>query len=164
VVDLKRSGGVVIGLVDDLEDPDSLGRVKVKYPWLNGGPKSDWCRVATPLAGAEHGMYFAPEIGSEALLAFEHSDFNRPYIIGYLWSGETPLPDAELQQRILKSVSGNFILLDDRDGDEGITLTDKHGNSIVMNQDGIEIISTGKITITADGELEAVGDPIQLNP
>lgn len=163
MVDLKRTGGVVIGLVKDLDDPDSLGRVKVEYPWLSGEPESDWCRVATPLAGGEYGLYFAPEIDSEALVIFEQGDFNRPYIVGFLWSGETPLPGTELEQRLIKSVSGNIIMLDDRDGEEGISITDKHGNSIVMNKDGIEI--TGKkITITSEGELQAVGNPIQLNP
>lgn len=163
MVDLKRIGGVVVALVTDVEDPDGLGRVKVRFPWLADEPHSTWCRVATPLAGAEHGMYFAPELDSEALVVFEHGDFNAPYIVGFLWSGETPLPEAELQQRTLRSVSGNVIVLDDRSGDEGITITDKHGNSIVMNKDGIEI--KGKsITITAEGELQAVGDPIHLNP
>jgi uncharacterized protein involved in type VI secretion and phage assembly len=163
VVDLKRTAGVVIGLVTDLEDPDGLGRVKVKFPWLPAEPESNWCRVSTPLAGNGHGLYFAPEVDSEALVAFEHGDFNCPYIVGYLWSGETELPEAELSQRLIKSVKGNSILLDDTDDAEGITISDKHGNTIVMNKDGIEI--KGKtITILSEGELKAEGDPIQLNP
>ncbi len=164
MVDLNRVSGVVIGLVSDLEDPDGLGRVKVTYPWLGGEPVSNWCRVAAPMAGSEHGFYFMPEVDSEALVAFEHGDFNRGYIVGYLWSGETPLPGEELEQRLVKSVSGNCITLDDRSGEEGISIVDKHGNSIIMNKDGIEIKSDKKITINATSELEAVGDPINLNP
>ena len=163
MVDSKRISGVVIGLVADVDDPESLGRVRVTFPWLGAEPSSNWCRVITPLAGADHGLYFAPEIGSEAVIAFEQGDFNYPYIVGYVWSGETPLPEAELQQRTIRSVTGNVIVLDDRDGDEGITITDKHGNSIVMNKDGIEIKGK-KITITAESELKAVGSPINLNP
>lgn len=163
MADGKRIGGVVIALVTDVDDPEQLGRVKVRFPWLGDEPQSNWCRVATPLAGPEHGLYFAPEIDSEALVAFEQGDFSNPYIVGYLWNGDTPLPEAEFQQRTLKSVSGNVIVLDDRDGEEGITITDKHGNSIVMNKDGIEIKGK-KITLTSDTELKAVGDPINLNP
>lgn len=163
MVDLKRTSGVVIGLVTDLEDPDGLGRIKVTFPWLAGEPESNWCRVATPLAGNDHGVYFAPEVDAEALVAFEQGDFNSPYIIGYLWSGDTELPQADLTQRLIQSVTGNSILLDDTDNAEGITITDKHGNSIVMNKDGIEI--RGKtITLLSEGELKAEGDPIQLNP
>jgi len=163
VVDLKRTSGVVIALVTGLEDPEGLGRIKVKFPWLPAEPESTWCRVASPLAGNGHGMYFAPELDSEALVAFEHGDFNCPYIIGYLWSGETELPEAELSQRLIQSVTGNSILLDDKEGAEGITISDKHGNTIVMNEDGIEI-KAKKITLLSEGELKAEGDPIQLNP
>lgn len=164
VVDLNRVSGVVIGIVCDLEDPDGLGRVKVSYPWLGGEPVSSWCRIASPMAGGEHGFFYSPELESEALVAFEHGDFNRGYIIGYLWSGETPLPTQELEQRLIKSVTEQQILLDDRSGEEGITISDSHGNSITMNKDGIEIKSDKKITINATGELEAVGSPINLNP
>lgn len=160
---MKRIGGVVVGLVVDVDDPESLGRVRVSFPWLGAEPQSNWCRVITPLAGADHGLYFAPEIDSEAVVAFEQGDFNFPYIVGYVWNGDTPLPEVEPQQRTIRSVTGNVIVLDDRDGEEGITITDKHGNSIVMNKDGIEIKGK-KITITADTELKAVGDPINLNP
>lgn len=163
MVDLQRTAGVVVALVTDVEDPDGLGRVKVRFPWLADEPQSNWCRVASVLAGPEHGLYFAPEIDTEALVAFEHGDFSFPYIVGYLWNGDAVPPAAELQQRTIKSVSGNLIMLDDRDGEEGITLTDKHGNTIIMNKDGIEI-KAKKITLTAETELKAVGDPINLNP
>lgn len=163
MVDMKRINGVVVGLVVDVDDPESLGRIRVNFPWLAGEPQSNWCRVITPLAGVDHGVYFAPEIDSEAVIAFEQGDFNFPYIVGYVWNGDTSLPEAEPQQRTIRSVTGNVIVLDDRDGEEGITITDKHGNSIVMNKDGIEIKGK-KITITAETELKAVGDPINLNP
>lgn len=163
MVDMKRLSGVVVGLVTDTEDPEGLGRVRVSFPWLGAAPQSSWCRVATSLAGDGHGVWFSPELDTEALVAFEHGDFNHPYVLGYLWNGASTAPQAELQQRVIHSVSGNIILLDDRDGEEGITLTDKHGNSIVMNKDGIEI--KGKtITLQAETELKAVGDPINLNP
>lgn len=163
MVDLKRTSGVVIGLVTDVEDPENLGRVKVRFPWLGDEPQSTWCRVAAPFAGNGHGFYYSPELDSEALVAFEHGDFNCPYIVGFLWNGETELPGDQLPQRLIKSVSGNLIVLDDTDGEEGISITDKHGNSIVMNKDGIEI-SAKKITLTSESELKAVGDPINLNP
>ena len=163
MVDLKRTQGVVVGLVSDIEDPDNLGRVKVTFPWLADQPESNWCRVAAPLAGNQHGLFYAPEIDSEALVAFAHGDFNCPYIVGYLWNGDTELPTEEPTQRMIKSVSGHEIILDDTDGSEAITISDKHGNSIVMNEEGIEI-NAKKITLNSEGELKAVGNPINLNP
>jgi len=145
VVDLKRTYGVVVALVVDVEDPEKLGRVKVKFPWLPDSPESDWCRVSMPFAGNEHGTFFAPEVDSEALVAFEQGDFDRPYIVGYLWSGETALPTEANPERLIKSVSGNTITLNDTEGAEGISITDKHGNTIVMNKDGIEITARNHI-------------------
>lgn len=164
MVDNKRVPGVVVGLVTNTEDPEALGRVQVTYPWLGGEPVSTWCRVVTPFAGNEHGLYLAPEVDSEAVIAFNQGNFDEPYIVGYVWNADTALPEAELTQRTLQSVSGNVIVLDDTDGEEGIRIEDKHGNSIVMNQDGIAITSAGTISIEASGELKAVGSPIQLNP
>lgn len=160
---MKRTAGVVIAIVSDIEDPDGLGRIKVKFPWLPGEPESNWCRVATPFAGNGHGFSYLPELESEALVAFEHGDFNTPYVVGYLWSGETELPEESPTKRGIYSVSGHSIVLDDTEGEESIRIEDKHGNSIVMNQDGIEI-SGKKVTILSEGELKAEGNPIQLNP
>lgn len=42
--------GVVIGLVDDLDDPDGLARIRVTYPHLADEP-SNWARLALPMAG-----------------------------------------------------------------------------------------------------------------
>ena len=87
MVDMKRLSGVVVGVVTDTEDPEGLGRVRVSFPWLGAAPQSSWCRVATPLAGDGHGVWFSPELDTEALVAFEHGDFNHPYVLGYLWNG-----------------------------------------------------------------------------
>ena len=163
MVDIKRTAGVVVGLVVDVDDPEELGRVKVRFPWLANEPESNWCRVATPLAGDGHGFFFLPEIDSEALVAFEQGDFSRPYIVGYLWNGDQQLPEYQAEQRAVISVSGNSILLDDSDGAEGITISDKHGNTITMTEEGIEI--KGKtVKILSEGEMTAEGNPIQLNP
>src|SRR5262249_40377746 len=43
-----RIYGVVVGLVSDNQDPRSLGRVKVKLPWLADDAESDWARIAVP--------------------------------------------------------------------------------------------------------------------
>ena len=42
------AAGVVIGIVTDLRDPEDLGRIKVKFPWLSDDYGSDWARVTQP--------------------------------------------------------------------------------------------------------------------
>lgn len=48
-----------------------------------------WARVASP----ELGVYQIPQLGDEVLVAFEHGDLSRPYVLGQLWNGKAPIPD-----------------------------------------------------------------------
>ena len=46
----SRIQGVVVGVVTNNQDPDGMGRVKVKFPWLSDADESNWARVAAPMA------------------------------------------------------------------------------------------------------------------
>ena len=81
----QQVNGIVIGLVTDLADPENLGRVRARYPYL-GDEISDWARLVTPMAGKDRGVFFRPEVGDEVLVAFELGDVRRPYVLGSLWS------------------------------------------------------------------------------
>ena len=124
-----RENGIVIGVVMDLDDPDRIGRVRVKYPHLGDEP-SDWARIATPMAGKDRGAFFRPEKDDEVLVAFEHGEPRRPYVIGALWSKvDTPPPHdgsaTDNNWRFLKSRSGHVIKLDDTKGSEKVEIIDK---------------------------------------
>lgn len=168
-----RIRGVVIALVVRLDDPEELGRVKVRFPWMKDEPESAWARVAAPMAGPETGFFFQPEPGEEheALVAFEQGDPRRPYVVGWLWNGDQAPPADDAQQRIIKTAKGHTVTLDDRDGEEGITLEDSNGNKVVMNADGITIETSGdlilkgtNVEIEASAQLTGKGNPIHLNP
>ncbi len=153
--------GVVIAVVTNLSDPDKLGRVKVKFPWLGDNVESAWARVASPSAGSGYGLAYLPEVNDEVLVAFEHGDIHRPYILGSLWNGTDKPPEGDklvdggkVVQRVIKSRSGHLIILDDTDGAEKIIIRDKTG------ENEIEIASadkTLKIKIGGDVTLEAKG-------
>ncbi len=87
-----RFYGVVVGIVTNNQDPDKLGRVKVKFPWLSDGEESYWARVAVPMAGAARGTYVLPDVEDEVLVAFDRGDMAVPYIIGGLWNGKDKPP------------------------------------------------------------------------
>ncbi len=165
----ERMKGVVVGLVTDLDDPEGLGRIRVSFPWLSDDNTSDWARVAAALAGPSLGMYFQPEVGDEALVAFEMGDIHRPYILGYLWNGDNAPPSDDPQVRMIQTVSGHKLIFDD--GEDQVTVEDSNGNKIVMSADGITIESAKDITIKgqninieASAQLTAKGNPIHLNP
>ncbi|NJO65295.1 MAG: VgrG-related protein, partial [Richelia sp. RM2_1_2] len=82
----------LVGIVTDNEDPEGWGRVKVKFPTMTEDHASNWARIVTPGAGPNRGIYWLPEINDEVLVAFEHGDMHRPYIIGGVWNGTDPTP------------------------------------------------------------------------
>jgi uncharacterized protein involved in type VI secretion and phage assembly len=181
-----RIQGVVVGVVTNNEDKDDLNRVKVKFPWLMGSDgkevESGWARIVAPDAGPKRGFQWLPEVNDEILVAFEHGDINRPYILGGLWNGKSkaPLANADavasgkVKQRIIKSRSGHTIILNDEQNKEQIVIRDKTEKNEVMIDSAkntlsikvekdITIEAKGKITIkTSGGDISIEGQNISL--
>jgi len=161
--------GVVIGIVTNNQDPHGLGRVKVKFPWLSTEDESAWARIAAPMAGQGRGFYYLPEVNDEVLVAFEHGDIHRPYILGGLWNGRDTPPKknrevvgggGRVEQRIIKSRAGHTITLDDSDGHPSITIVDKTGNNriIINSQDNsLKLQAQGNLTFEARGKVTIKG-------
>lgn len=147
-----RVTGVVVGVVTNNKDPDKLGRVKVKFPWLSDNDESNWARVAAPMAGKKRGFFFLPEVEDEVLVAFDHGDVSSPYVLGALWNGKDAPPvtndDGKNNVRIIQSRSGHVVRLTDEDGKEKIEIIDKSkNNSIVFDT------AKNTITITSDQDI-----------
>ncbi len=152
----KRVYGIVSGIVTNNKDPEGLGRVMVKFPWLSEESQSDWAKVMSFMAGKERGGFFLPEVEDEVLVAFEHGDINYPYVIGALWNNEDKPPetnsDGKNNIRIIKSRCGHKVILDDTDGKEKIEVIDKSGNNYVTidtAKNTIEITSNQDIKLSA---------------
>ncbi|GIV97429.1 MAG: type IV secretion protein Rhs [Herpetosiphonaceae bacterium] len=158
-------GGVVVGIVTNVNDPDSLGRVKVKFPWLDEKQESDWAWLAMPGAGNQRGLCMLPEVDDQVLVAFEHGDMRRPFVIGGLWSSKDKLPitaqeSGKVKIRGLKTRAGHIIQFDEDDGgNKGIiTIQSASGNLVVKISDtdkGIEVKSQ-KHSIKLDDQGQAV--------
>ena len=166
----ERFYGMTTAIVTNIQDPDKLGRIKVKFPWLSDKDESYWARMATPMAGAERGMFFLPEVNDEVLVAFEQGMVEFPYILGGLWNGKDKPPetnsDGKNNKRIIKSRSGHLITLDDNDQDAKIEIKDGSGkNRIVIStaDNAIYIISDGDMTIQSQsGMLTLAGNGITM--
>jgi uncharacterized protein involved in type VI secretion and phage assembly len=175
-----RYFGVVTGLVTDVSDPEGMGRIRVELTCLEAGNQSAWARLANPLAGADRGGWFLPEVGDEALVAFEMGDINQPYVLGFLWNGDSTPPETDTLKRVLKTVSGHKITFDDNSGSETILIEDSSGvNKITLDKDGISIETTGDFKVKAktvkveadttmelkaSAKLSVKGSPVHLNP
>lgn len=166
-----RFYGVTVGVVTNNQDPDKLGRVKLKLPWLSDQDESHWARVLSPMAGKERGLYFLPEVEDEVLVAFEHGLVEFPYVLGALWNGKDAPPaandDGKNNERLIKSRSGHTIRLNDTDGGETIEIVDGSGkNSIVIStaDNTITISADADIKITSSsGKLQLSGNGIEIS-
>lgn len=165
--EIKKTVGVAAGIVTNNQDPDGLGRVKIKFPWLSDDNETDWVRIATLMAGSERGSFFLPEVGDEVLVAFEHGDINHPYVIGALWNGVATPPetnsDGQNNIRKIRSRSGHEIIFNDDDTakQEKIEIHTNAGHKIVLDdtsgQEKIEIIDkTGSNKMTIDSVRNSV--------
>lgn len=173
---MQRENGILIGIVTDLEDPEGLGRVRVRFPYLDD-QYSNWAKISTPMAGRNRGFFFRPEVDDELLVAFEMGDPRRPYVLGGLWSKkDTPPSDdgkaKENNWRFIQSRSGHIFKFDDTNGSERIEIIDKAGShKIVIDTSGekIQILCdsgdveikapAGKLQIQAsEAEIKATGN------
>jgi uncharacterized protein involved in type VI secretion and phage assembly len=168
--------GVFPAQVLDIKDPDNQGRVKVTLPWspdAQGGRYEAWARLATLFGGNNRGSWFVPDVDDEVLVAFEHGDARRPYVLGGLWNGRDSPPESmdgagNNYKKILCSRNGVKITLDDQDGQEqlvcetpggqkitlkdgpgSVEVVDSNGNSVKLEAAGITINASAKVTVNA---------------
>jgi uncharacterized protein involved in type VI secretion and phage assembly len=160
--------GVVSAIVTNIRDDRHLGRVKVQIPRLDDDYESDWLRVVHVGAGADRGALVLPEVGDEVLVAFEHGDVRRGYVLGGVYNGRdipngdinrsAVAADGTVARRTFTSRKGHAIVLSDEDGDEHIELATKNGASTLkLARDGdrgaVLIGSRRIVTIDAQGDV-----------
>lgn len=147
---------VVVGVVTNNNDPDALGRVRVRYPVLGADHEGWWARVAAPAAGTKRGLLMMPQPGDEVLVAFEHDDEEHPYVIGSVWNGT-----AKPQE--LVHADGSFALRSDHqvlvEAAEAMTLTgDKEftvssaGSAKITTSERSGEGAPGDVTLDAKGK------------
>jgi uncharacterized protein involved in type VI secretion and phage assembly len=168
--------GVSPALVVDIKDPDNQGRVKVSLPWspdAKGASYEVWARLATLLGGNNRGSWFIPDVNDEVLVAFEHGDPRRPYVVGGLWNGRDQAPESmdgsgNNYKKVLRSRNGVKVTLDDQDGQEkllletpggqkltlkdgpgAVEIVDSNGNSVKLESSGVTVNASAKVTVNA---------------
>ena len=154
---------LVLGIVTNNDDPDNLGRVRVKYPALGDDVEGTWARIASVSAGDARGLMMLPQVGEEVLVGFEHDDTTRPYVLGSLFNG-VDVPGDDLTE----SEDGSFAVL----SDQKIVATSKQdmkltsGGALTINVTGGDVTQKGSqgfnvegqsVSIKADSDLSIEG-------
>lgn len=146
---------IVVGKEGEEIWTDSLGRIKVQFPWDREGKKDEssscWIRVSQNWSGKGWGAMHIPRIGQEVIVEFLEGDPNRPLVTGRVYNTDQTvpyeLPGAATQSGV-KSRStpdgdqNNFneLRFDDKKGQESIYFhAEKDFTRIVENNDTLKV-------------------------
>ena len=134
--------GVYPAIVTKLVDPDRLGRIQVRFPWLGEDGDRDvraWATLCSPYADSNQGLQILPEVNSQVVVAFEAGNPRRPYIVGSAWNGTARQPERPTTAnnlRLLRSRSGSRLEFDDKGSGAKVTLTTSAGHQVVLDAGG----------------------------
>jgi type VI secretion system secreted protein VgrG len=141
--------------VVDNQDPEKLGRIKVKFKWDDSDTL--WIQFVTLHAGDARGWYCLPEIGDEVLVGYEQGNPDFPIALGALTNKNSPphgdTNNSKNDVKMFITRGGNQIYFYDEAGKEQIKIATKGGdNTIILDMDGpkLSIESKGDISIKAN--------------
>ncbi|MEB3233621.1 MAG: VgrG-related protein [Leptolyngbyaceae bacterium] len=154
---------LLVGRVTNNNDPQGWGRVRVKFPTLTEEHESNWARIVAPGAGLNRGFDCLPEVDDEVLVAFEHGDIRRPYIIGAVWNGKDKPPEAvqdsvadgKVRLRTFRTRTGHTLQFREEDkggSKKGVYLdtTGNHHFSLNDSDKFVELKTNGGHTLRND--------------
>ena len=126
----SAENSIVQGEVTNVNDPDKMGRIRVKLPTMaqEDDPEGWWARIATPSAGEDRGLLMLPNAGDKVIVGFENGDTRKPVILGSVWDG--------------KSLPGKDLVKDD-------------GSFALRSQKAIYMKATDKMDFHSDAEWKA---------
>lgn len=175
-----RHFGLYPAIVTDVVDPDALGRIEVKLPWLgaDGADVRAWATLLTPYADDDQGFEALPSVDTQVVVGFEAGDPRRPYIVGSCWNGKEKPPEAAAapnNKRLIKTRAGSLLEFDDTDGAAKITLSMKSGHKLVMDDSAQEMKLThsngctmtmdaaGNVKITANVNVDVTASVMNVH-
>jgi uncharacterized protein involved in type VI secretion and phage assembly len=175
-----RHFGVYPAIVTDIVDPDSIGRIQVKFPWLgdDGSDVRAWATLCTPYADDDQGIEILPSVDTQVVVAFEAGDLRRPYIIGACWNGVEALPvspESANNKRIWRTRAKSQLEFDDTEGASKVTLSMDSGHKLVLDDSAQEVRLThsngcvitfnasGQIQITANATVEITASALNVH-
>ncbi|MBS1693061.1 MAG: hypothetical protein JST91_12650 [Actinobacteria bacterium] len=163
----QRFYGKYEGVVTDVEDPLTIGRLRARVPAVLGEDvETGWALPCAPFGGGkDRGMLFLPARGDTVWIEFAAGEVSRPLWTGCFWGS----PESAGQQDDLGESTGSEVPTSDgaTAGPGKSILRTSSGHRLVFDDDGgVLIIACGgdraQIELTKNGEIVITATKIQL--
>ncbi|MFW5443971.1 MAG: phage baseplate assembly protein V [Methylococcaceae bacterium] len=145
-----------IGIVSQVDDPDSLARVKVTLPTYND-IETEWLEVILPGAGSNKGQLILPDVGDNVLLLMINGEPAQSVVLGGLF-GEKDLPTpsviegGSVKRYVTQTAGEQRIFLDD--AEVSINIETQTGHNICLKPESISIThDNGSFMTIADNNM-----------
>jgi phage protein D/phage baseplate assembly protein gpV len=152
-----RGAVAAFGIITRVDDPDHLGRVRVRLPTY-GDLETEWMGVLTPGAGTGKGLVTLPDVNDQVLVLFAQGDPVSGVVLGGLYGLGAP-PDSGLEGGVI----ARYTLL--TPGRQRVQLDDAKKMLRVENSEGSFVeLSPGRVVLHAQTDLliEAPGGRIVI--
>jgi len=139
----RRYHGPYKALVINNHDPEGLGRIIVECPRARLGPgNTSWVLPMMQGAGSAQGIFWPPEEKEYVWVFFENGDPTIPLAYMGGWYAAEDVPDGDKdnsldpeddgapKKRGFQTPGGHSVVLDDKGGEEKITIRHKNGTII----------------------------------
>ena len=162
--------GLHVGVVTHRDDPDGLGRVRVRIPGVVDAP-SNWAwPLGAPGGGQrDRGLFWVPEVGAEVGVLFKQGDPDVPFYLPANWGRDEP-PEAsdggDPDVRVV-ALGAYDIVVDTRAGSKKLRIVDKAAGDNLLEFDGVTrgltISATTAISIQSTGQIDIQGLIVTIN-
>jgi phage baseplate assembly protein gpV/phage protein D len=148
------TGGMTMALgeVSTVDDPDQLGRVRVRLPAF-GGLETGWLQVLGVGAGKGKGLCILPDTDDHVLVALVRGDLGQAIVLGGLYGDANPDPGVEngsVRRFSLQTAGGQRLSFDDQR--RTLRIADAKGSYFEIGPDGVIVHAEVPLTIEAPGQ------------
>jgi len=123
------------GEVIDNNDPQKLGRLKLRIPSVLGGQITDWALPCLPYVDDPHqGMFIIPEVNAQIWVEFEEGNILSPIWVGSTRALLSSSPEYTCKDKLSKCCQ--FVQCEDAVGKEFIRLHHPTNSEMVLEPNG----------------------------